>query len=110
RLAFSRFSAICVRYGITMPIGVERLLRDDSWVRRTPWGWIVALLPLLLGNVVGIIVLVVAIAVWWLRREEPRLVDLWRSPVATWIGRLAIFAATAWSATTLVSDSIEILS
>ncbi len=109
-LAIAMFAAISVGYGITMPLVVERLLREDSWIRRTRWGWIVALLPLLLGNLIGFIVLVVAIAVWWLRREEPRLVDLWRSPVAAWIGRLAMFAATAWSATKLVSDSIEILS
>jgi hypothetical protein len=60
--------------------------------------------------VIGLIVLVVAGALWWLDGEEPVLVDLWRSPVVAWIGRLAVFAATAWSATKLVSDGIEILS
>jgi hypothetical protein len=109
-LAIAMFVAISVAYGIVMPLVVERLLRNDSWVRRTRWGWVAALLPLVLGNVIGLIVLVVAGALWWLDGEEPMLADLWRSPVVAWIGRLAVFAATAWSATKLVSDGIEILS
>lgn len=109
-LAIAMFVAIAVGYGVTMPLVVERLLGDDSWVRRTRWGWVVALLPLALGNVFGIAVLAMAAGIRAAIRGAPALVDLWRSPVISWIGRTAVFAVTALKGLTLVRDSVDILS
>jgi hypothetical protein len=108
-LAIAMFVAIGVGYGVMMPLVVEWLL-GDSWVRRTRWGWVVALLPLALGNVFGIAVLAVAAGIRAAVRGAPALVDLWRSPVISWIGRLAMLAVTAVSGVNLVSDTIDILS
>jgi hypothetical protein len=109
-LAIAMFVAIGVGYGVMMPLVVEWLLGDDSWVRRTRWGWIVALLPLALGNVVGIAVLAIATGIRAAVRGAPALVDLWRSPLISWIGRLAMLAVTAVSGVNLVSDTLDILS
>jgi hypothetical protein len=109
-LAIAMFVAIGVGYGVMMPLVVEWLLGDDSWVRRTRWGWIVALLPLALGNVVGIAVLAIAAGIRAIARATPALADLWRSPVVSWTGRLMMLAAAGISGVNLVSDTIDIVS
>jgi hypothetical protein len=109
-LAIAMFVAIGVGYGLTLPLLVERLLRDGGWVRRTRWGWIVALLPLTLANVVGIAVLAVAAGLRWVARATPALADLWRSPLVSWIGRGALLVMVARSGLDLVTDTVDILS
>ena len=109
-LAIAMFVAIAIGYGVAMPLLVERLLRGDGWVRRSRWGWLVALLPLVVGNVFGIAVLAVAAGIRAAVRGAPALVDLWRSPVISWIGRLAMLAVTTVSGVNLVSDTIDIVS
>ena len=108
-LAIAMFFAIAIGYGVAMPLLVERLLSGDGWVRRSRWGWLVALLPLVVANVVGIAVLAIATGIR-AARGAPALVDLWRSPLISWIGRLAMLAVTAVSGVNLVSDTLDILS
>src|SRR5438552_7155708 len=75
-----------------LPWMVERLLRDYSILRRGRWGWIVGLLPLVFANVVGALILLIALGVWAIRRAAPNLLAAWQSKVTTWIGRAALVA------------------
>jgi len=108
-LAVAFFVAIPAAYGATMPWIAERLLREDSILRRGRWGWIVGLVPLLFANIVGALVLLVAVGVWAIGRSTPSLVDAWRSKVVTWLGRAALVAVAFASASGLVRDGIDIL-
>jgi hypothetical protein len=109
-LAVAMFVAIAVAYGAVMPLLTERMLRQDSILRRRPWAWLVGLLPLVLANIVGILVLLFAMLVLLVRRSAPSTIAAWRSPVATWIGRTLLFVTAVISGANLVRDSIEILS
>ena len=109
-LAVAMFVAIAVAYGAAMPWLAELLLREGSVMRRRPWAWIVGLLPLALANVVGVLVLVLALLVLLVRRSSPITIAAWRSPIATWIGRTMLFVTAVMSGAKLVRDSIEILS
>jgi hypothetical protein len=109
-LAVAMFVAIAVAYGAVMPWLTERMLREDSVMRRRPWAWIVGLLPLALANIVGILVLVLAMLVLLVRRAAPITITAWRSPVALWMGRTLLIVTAAISGANLVRDSIEILS
>ena len=75
-----------------MPWIAERLLREDSILRRGRWAWIVGLVPLLFANIVGALVLLVALGVWAIGRSAPSLMEAWRSQVVTWLGRAALVA------------------
>ncbi len=109
-LAVGLFIAIPAAYGAAMPWLTERLLRDDSILRRTRWGWIAGLAPLLFANVVGLLVLLGALGILALGRANPALVAAWRTRVATWLGRTALAAMAILAATGLLRDGIEILS
>jgi hypothetical protein len=109
-LAVAMFVAIAVAYGAVMPWLTERMLREDSVMRRRRWAWIAGLLPLVLANIVGILVLVLATLVLVVRRSAPITIAAWRSPIATWIGRTLLFVTAVISGANLVRDSIEILS
>ena len=109
-LAIVMFVAIAVAYGAVMPWLTERMLREDSVMRRRRRAWIVGLLPLAAANIVGILVLVLAMLVLLVRRAAPITIAAWRSPVATWIGRTLLLTTAAISGANLVRDSIEILS
>ena len=109
-LAVAMFVAIAVAYGAVMPWLTERLLREDSVLRRWPRAWIVGLLPLVVTNIVGILVVVLAMLVLLVRRSAPLTIAVWRSSVAMWIGRTLLFVTAAISGANLVRDSIEILS
>jgi hypothetical protein len=109
-LAVAMFIAIPLAYGAAMPWLTERMLLEGSVMRRRRWAWIVGLLPLILANIVGVIVLVVALLVLLVRRSVPTIVADWHSPVATWIGRGLLLLTAAASGLKLVRDSIEILS
>lgn len=108
-LAIALFVAIPVAYGAAMPWLTERMLREGSAMRRGRWAWIAGLLPLALANVVGILVLLVALLVWYVGRSSPSAIAAWRSRVATWIGRGLLAATALASGAKLVRDSLEIL-
>jgi len=108
-LAVALFVAIPAAYGATMPWITERLLREDSILRRGRWAWIVGLVPLLFANIVGALVLLVALGMWALGRSAPGLLMAWRSQVVTWLGRAALVAVAFASASGLVRDGIDIL-
>lgn len=109
-LAVAMFIAIPVAYGAAMPWLTERLSREGSVMRRRRWAWIVGLLPLLIANIVGILMLLVAFVVLLVRRSAPAAIAVWRSPVATWIGRALLLATALASGAKLLRDSLEILS
>jgi hypothetical protein len=99
-----------VAYGAAMPWLTERLSREGSAMRRRRWAWIVGLLPLLIANIIGILLLLVAFVVLLVRRSAPAAIAVWRSPVATWIGRALLLATALASGAKLLRDSLEILS
>ena len=106
-LAVALFVVIPAVYGATMPWIAERLLREDSFLRTG--AWIVGLVPLLFANIVGALVLLVALGVWAIGRSAPSLVEAWRSQVVTWLGRAALVAVAVTSGVGIVRDGIEIL-
>jgi hypothetical protein len=108
-LAIALFVAIAAAYGAAMPWLTERLLREGSVMRRRSWAWIVGLSPLVLANVVGVVILLVALAVLYVRRSSPSAVDTWRSPGGTWIGRALLFGWAVFEGVGLLRDSLEIL-
>jgi hypothetical protein len=109
-LAVALFVAIPAAYGATMPWLVERLLREDSIIRRGRWTWIVSLSPLVLANIVGLLILLVAFGIWALGDSTPRLVAAWRSRTATLLGRVALVGMAVTSGAGLLRDGIDILS
>ena len=108
-LAVAMFVAIAAAYGAVMPWLTERMLRDGSLMHRG-WTWIVGLLPLAAANIAGILVLLIAIVVFLVRRSVPSTVEAWRSPVATWIGRTVLGVTAFLSGADLIRDSFDILS
>ena len=108
-LAVALFVVIPAAYGATMPWIAERLLREDSILRTGRWAWIVGLVPLLFANIVGALVLLVALGVWAIGRSTPELVDAWRSKVVTWLGRAGLVIIALTSGAGLVRDGIDIL-
>jgi hypothetical protein len=108
-LAVALFVVIPAAYGAAMPWIAERLLREDSILRRGRWAWIVGLVPLAFANLVGALVLLVALVVWAVGRSAPSLVEAWRSTVVAWLGRAALVAVAFASASGLVRDGIDIL-
>jgi hypothetical protein len=108
-LAVALFVVIPAVYGATMPWIAERLLREDSFLRTGRWAWIVGLVPLLFANIVGALVVLVALGAWAIGRSAPSLVEAWRSQVVTWLGRAALVAVAVTSGVGIVRDGIEIL-
>ncbi len=108
-LAVAMFVTIPVAYGVAMPWLAERMLREGSVMRRRPWAWIAGLLPLAAANIVGVLVLVVAVLILLVSRSAPGTIVAWRSPVTMWIGRALLFVIAAASGVKLISDSLEIL-
>jgi hypothetical protein len=109
-LAVAFFVLIPAAYGALMPWMTERLLHEDSILRRGRWAWIVGLVPLVFANIVGALILLAALGVWALGRSSPGVVEAWRSKVATWIGRAALVVIAVASGAGLLRDGIEILS
>jgi hypothetical protein len=108
-LAFAMFVSIPLAYGAAMPILAERLVRDGSFLRRGLWCW-VGLAPLVFLNVVGVLILVLALGAWALLRSVPAVAGVWRSPITTWLGRSAFVGAVTVSILDLVRDANTILS
>src|SRR5262249_48068628 len=101
-LAVAMFVAIPALYGAAMPFIVDRLLRDGSILRRRPRAWLVGLAPLLLLNVVALPFVVAALGIWALGRANPGLVEVWWSPPAAWLGRVALLVGATVSGVGLV--------
>jgi MFS family permease len=108
-LAFALFVLIPLAYGAVMPILAERLLRETSFLRRGRWCW-VGSAPLAVLNVVGALILTVALGVWALARSVPAVGRVWQSPITTWLGRSALVGAVIISILDLVRDAETILS
>src|SRR5215212_860525 len=96
-LAIALFVAIPAVYGALMTWMAERLIRDDSILRRRSWAWVAGLAPLALANFVGVLILIVAYALWALGRSAPGLYAAWRSRAATWLGRPALVVTAVTS-------------
>jgi len=108
-LAVAFFVAIPAAYGAMMPWIAERLLREDSILRRGRWAWIVGLVPLVFANIAGALILLLALGVWAIGRSAPSLVAAWRSRFATWLGRAALVVIAVASGAGLLRDGIDIL-
>ena len=108
-LAVAMFVAIPAAYGAAMPWLTERLLREGSVMRCLRWAWIVGLLPLALGNVVGVLLLLVAFLVWYVGRSSPVTMAAWRSQAATWVGRAGLVVVAVAGGAKLVGDGLAIL-
>ena len=105
-LAIAMFIALPAIYGVAMSLFVERLLRSNPGAS-TSWGWMFGLLPLVaLGAVgpLGIGLLLLMFAAWWVHRAAPEAAALWRSPPVAWIGRAVLLAVTARSLVSLLAD------
>jgi hypothetical protein len=108
-LAIALFVAIPAAYGAAMPWLTERFLREGSILRRERWGAVVGLLPLVLMNIVGILILAVAFGVWWVGRNARPLMNVWRSRATMWIGRVVLVGIAVLSGAGLVRDGVNIL-
>jgi hypothetical protein len=110
-LAVVLFVALPALYGVALALLVERLLREDSIMRRRRV-WIAGLLPLVplvLFGGVGVLVVLVGLAAWWTARTFPVTAAWWRSSVATWIGRVVPAPMGVASLVGLVGDVVDIL-
>src|SRR5207249_2294578 len=76
RLAIALFIVIPAVFGFVMVLLVERLIRPDSFLRHGRW-WIAGLLPLILINVVGFLLALLALAVGWAGERAPSLRKAW---------------------------------
>jgi hypothetical protein len=65
---------------------------------------------LVVANVVGVAVILVAMLVWYVANRAPITAAAWHSQLATWIGRGLLAAAAVASGLKIVRDSLEILS
>ena len=105
------FIALPAIYGVAMSLFVERLLRSDPGAS-TSWGWLLGLLPLVAFGATGPIglgVILLLFAGWWVHRAVPDAATLWRSPTIVWIGRAVLLAVTVRSLVILIEDIDQIL-
>lgn len=112
-LAIAFFVALPAAYGVAMSLLAEALLRSAE--ARSQRRWILIFLPLLpvvaLGPL-GILILLVSFGVWsalWALNRSVPVAGIWRSGVATWLGRAALAAVTVYAGSELIQDSVEIL-
>jgi hypothetical protein len=108
RLAIALFIVIPAVFGVVTVMLVERLIRPDSFLRQGRW-WFVGLLPLILINVVGLLLALLALAVGWAGERAPSLRKAWESRATAWIGRAVLIATAGMSAVSLGQDVAEIL-
>jgi hypothetical protein len=110
-LAIVMFIALPAIYGVAMSLFVERLLRSDP-ATSASWGWLLGLLPLVAFGATGPLglgLILLLFAAWWVQRAVPDLATLWRSPTVAWIGRAALLAVTVRSLVTLIEDIDQVL-
>jgi len=106
-LAIALFIVIPAVFGLVMAMLVERLIRPESFLRHGRW-WFAGLLPLILINIVGFVLALLAVAVGWVG-ERPRIRKAWDSQAVVWIGRSALIATAGVSAVSLGQDIVAIL-
>ncbi len=98
-------------YGVVMSRLVERLLGAREDAGRSRW-WVLGIVPLLpiafLGPV-GLAVLILIPAIWYVHRASPALASLWGSTIVTWIGRVALLTVLTASFVALARDVSAIL-
>ena len=110
-LAIAMFIALPAIYGVAMSLLVERLLRSNPGAGGS-WGWLLGLLPLVAfgaAGPLGVGLLLLLFAGWWIVRSVPDAASIWRSTTVVWIGRVVLLAITARSLVTLVADVDQIL-
>ena len=110
-LAIAMFIALPAIYGVAMSLFVERLLRSDPGAS-TSWGWLLGLVPLVAFGAtgpIGIGMILLLFAGWWVHRAVPDAATLWRSPTVAWIGRAVLLAVTVRSLAILIEDIDQIL-
>lgn len=108
-LAIGFFIAIPALYGVAMSLMAERFLRDGSYIRRTKYGWLAGVIPMVLLQGFGIVILLASAAAYWVAQKSPRIVGIWRSNTVAWMGRAFLVATAAYMAVTLAKSAIEIL-
>jgi len=110
-LAIAMFIALPALYGVAMSMFVERLLRSDPGASASKV-WLLGLLPVVMFGATGPLglgLILLLFAAWWVHRTSPDAAALWRSPTVVWIGRAALLAVTARSLVNLVADIDQIL-
>jgi hypothetical protein len=108
-LAVLMFVAIPAAYGVGIPLLTERLISDDSsFGRSAVWiaGLVVATPVLVIVPPAAAVVAAIALA---LAIGRERLVALWSSNPASWLGRAAIATIAAVGALLLVRDVSHVL-
>lgn len=108
-LAIALFIAIPTLYGVAMSLMAERFLRDGSYIRRTKYGWLAGLIPMVLLQGFGILILLVSSVAYWVAQKSPRIVGIWRSNTVAWMGRAFLLATAAYMAASLARSVIAIL-
>lgn len=111
-LAVVMFVALPALYGVALSFLTERFLtREPKGSGRLAWVILVlGLVPLALAGPFGLGLVIVLGVLWALNRQlKGALTNAWRSPVVTWVGRLALLGATGWAFVTLVDDTVKIL-
>jgi hypothetical protein len=115
-LAIVMFIAIPAAYGFAAATLVERWLGSTSTAFSRAWqvglvlaGLILALLPVLLRGVQGLIVALVIVLVITIGRRLPAAVGVLRSRPVVWLGRMGLLAIGVYAGVSLVSDVVEIL-
>lgn len=110
-LAVAMFIALPALYGIALSVLVDRLLRDESVLRRSRV-WFLGLTPVIatgsLGTM-GAIVVAVAAALWAGTRIGPSAASLWRAAAVVWIGRAGLVTVAALALWGLVKDIGQVL-
>lgn len=110
-LAVVMFIALPASYGVAVSLLAERFLASDS-AFNGPWAWVaglVLLLPLGFFGPVGVAVLAVIVAAFFLSRSAPQMGSLWTSAPFAWIGRTGLLVVGAVAAASLLKDVTEIL-
>jgi len=112
-LAIALFVAVPALYGVALSWFVERLLGKDSMLNRAgAWSWalvVLAFVPIALAGPFGLIVVLIGAVVWLLGRTFPKLVSIWNSVPAMWIGRVMLAGLTGAAFVELIGDIGTIL-
>jgi hypothetical protein len=110
-LAVAMFIALPAVYGPSMSLLVERLLREDSGWSRSRF-WFLGLLPLVaiaVFGALGIVIIMVMIGLWAIRRWSPGTIALLHARNTVWIGRAVLLMITARGLVSLIEDVDQVL-
>jgi hypothetical protein len=109
-LAIAMFIALPVAYGVALSWLVERFLTRNAFGR--PGALVAGLLPLALLALlagIGAFVALGTLAIWGICRAAPWVVEAWRSPPVTWLGRGIVVLGIALGIVGVARDVVEIL-